>query len=161
MNTKTKISLIAGASIIALTAIVYFVNTHTFSFRSPINFHVPLSIAKRVYAEAETKIVEVSKPDGLPFNDNERYLCKVFGDQCKQALMIQHLENGNEACDRMHVNTNGTVDFGFMQINSVHLNDKIKLADLIDCHANVDIAYSLYKAQGWKIWVTAKQLGIK
>ena len=62
--------------------------------------------------------------------------------------MIQHLENGTEQCDRFHVNTNGTIDVGLMQINSVHLKNGVSLSDLVDCHKNVDIAYALYKKQG-------------
>lgn len=47
-----------------------------------------------------------------------------------------------------------TVDYGLFQINSVH---KYPLADLIDCHKNIQIAKTIFAQQrNWSAWSTFK-----
>jgi hypothetical protein len=49
-------------------------------------------------------------------------------------------------------NTNGSGDYGLFQINSIHVaryGDKF----MHDWKANIDVAYDLYKHQGWSPWV--------
>lgn len=84
----------------------------------------------------------------------EQKICHVFGKKdCALALAVSHAENGTRACDRMNVNTNKTIDVGIFQINSVHMKKGYTLADLIDCDKNIEIAYEIYKAQGFNPWV--------
>lgn len=55
-------------------------------------------------------------------------------------------------------NTNGSEDFGVFQINSVHtkrFGEEFKT----DYKANIQVAYALYKRQGFGPWVAAKNLG--
>jgi len=144
---------------IAFYQINQFFQKHEFVFETPVIVQTPVYLIDR--AQAQTIVINQIKPDNLPLNDNEKYLCQVFGQQCKNALMIQHLENGTEQCDRFHINTNNTIDVGFMQINSVHLKQGFSLTDLADCRKNIDIAYQIYKSSGWSAWTTAKQLRIK
>lgn len=158
--TKTKIYSLIFSTIAVVTATGWFFNHYQIKTQAPVEFHKPLWIVPRVLAVYTTTVVQA---DQLPLNENEKYLCIKFGGQCRTALQIQHLENGNEACDRMNVNDNHTVDFGFMQINTVHLNKGVKVADLIDCKKNIDIAYTLYSqaekahpGHGWDIWSTYK-----
>ena len=42
------------------------------------------------------------------------------------------------------------------QINTAHLKKGYTLNQLADCHTNIDIAYDIYKAQGWSPWVAYK-----
>ena len=155
MQPKTKILVLSLSLIFLLSICGWFFGRYELRFRSPITIaiHAPMTLVRRVLAY---NITVVKAPDPLPLNDNEKYLCIKFGSQCRTALEIQHLENGTEQCDRMNVNDNHTVDFGFMQINSVHLNSTVKVADLIDCKKNIDIAYALYQKQGWGIWSSYK-----
>lgn len=67
------------------------------------------------------------------------------------ALAISYAEDGNRACDRINVNSNKTIDVGLFQLNSVH---GYPITSMIDCRTNVDLAYSLFKTQGWNPWVT-------
>lgn len=155
---KNKQYLIGGlvATVAFLAAGItagLYINSHNFNWRKPVAFIKPLVVSKKQLVINETKII---LPDSIPLNENEKYLCTKFGDQCKIALQIQHLENGNEKCDRFHVNDNGTIDVGFMQINSIHLKKGYTLADLIDCKKNIDIAYEIYKGSGWGAWTTYK-----
>jgi hypothetical protein len=134
-----------------------FFEKKTFVFKEPvvIKLNNPISIADRV-REVTVQIIE---NDGLPLTENERYLCKKFGDQCKTALEVQRRENPTGKCDAFYVNKNGgTIDIGFLQINSIHLTKDITLAQLVDCKSNIDIAYEIYKRDGWTAWVAYNKM---
>lgn len=101
---------------------------------------------------------ETINPDKL---NTEDYICYKFGPACKMALAISQAENGTRQCDRFGVNTNKTLDVGVFQINTVHLKKGYTLNQLADCHTNIDIAYDIYKAQGWKPWVAYQNQSYK
>lgn len=145
--------MIAVVVLSAGVSVGLYVNSHNFNWQAPAVFRKPLSITKKLLVK---NVTIVQQADSIPLNENEKYLCIKFGDQCKTALQIQHLENGTEQCDRFHVNSNGTVDFGFMQVNTVHLKKGYTIAQLIDCKSNIDIAYEIYKGSGWGAWSTYK-----
>lgn len=62
---------------------------------------------------------------------------------------------GNPNANNAGTNTDGTTDRGLMQVNSIHA-DMVggELEKLYDPKTNLDVAYSLYKASGWKPWST-------
>ena len=71
------------------------------------------------------------------------------------ALAIQRAENPKGACEIYHYNTDGTLDWGYFQINTVHLQRPgLNLRDLLDCKANIDFAYVLYQERGFTPWST-------
>jgi len=72
------------------------------------------------------------------------------------ALAVSQAENGTRQCDRLNVNNNKTVDVGIFQLNSIHFKKGYTLTDFIDCKKNVEIAYEIYKKQGWTPWVAYK-----
>jgi hypothetical protein len=85
----------------------------------------------------------------------QRYACEKFGPACRVALAIQFAENPQGACEIYHYNSNGTLDWGFFQINTVHLTRPgLNLRDLLDCKANIDFAYQLFREQGFAPWMT-------
>lgn len=84
----------------------------------------------------------------------EEYVCTKDWD-CKTAIAIAKAESGMR-CDAQNVNTNGSVDLGYFQVNSVHLKKGWKAIDLLDCRKNVDYAYELYEAQGFSPWTAYK-----
>ena len=60
-----------------------------------------------------------------------------------RSLAVQRAENPRGACEIFHYNTDGTLDWGYFQINTVHLKRAgVNLRDLLDCKANIDFAYS-------------------
>src|SRR5438445_808046 len=67
-------------------------------------------------------------------------------------------ENPLGKCEIYHYNTNGTLDWGYFQINTVHLERPgLNLRDLLDCKANIDFAYQLYlESGGFSPWSTFK-----
>jgi hypothetical protein len=59
-------------------------------------------------------------------------------------------------CEIYHYNADGTLDWGYFQINTVHLTRPgLNLRDLLDCKANIDFAYQLYREKGgFTAWST-------
>ena len=55
-----------------------------------------------------------------------------------------------------HYNSDGTLDWGYFQINTVHLERPgLNLRDLLDCKANINFAYQLYQEKhGFNPWST-------
>ena len=59
------------------------------------------------------------------------------------------------ACEIYHYNSDGTLDWGYFQINTVHLTRPgLNLRDLLDCRANIDLAYQFYQERGFQPWST-------
>lgn len=90
------------------------------------------------------------------FTPYQQYACEKFGPACPVALAIQFAENAAGACEVYHYNaSDGTLDWGFFQINTVHLTRKgLNLRDLLDCKANIDFAYQLFLEEGFEPWTT-------
>jgi hypothetical protein len=88
----------------------------------------------------------------------QQYTCEKFGSACRLALAIQRAENPKGRCEIYHYNTDGTLDWGYFQINTVHLKRPgVNLRDLLDCKANIDFAYRLYQeSQGFSPWAAYK-----
>lgn len=146
--------VIVASSFYGMYKVNQFFEGHKLVFQSPVRVGIysPVYIAKREKPEAVTLIEQVKA--NSPLNELQQYICDKFGPDCKTALAVQKAENGSGQCDRFNINTNGTVDFGVFQINTVHLKKGYKLADLIDCKKNVDIAFEIYSQQkGFQAWV--------
>ena len=92
---------------------------------------------------------------GSPMTYYQQYTCEKFGPACRIALAIQAAENVTGDCQAYHSNSDGTLDWGYFQINSVHLKRRgVNLRDLLDCKANIDFAYKLYTEEGFQPWST-------
>jgi hypothetical protein len=139
----------AGVAVIVLHA------EYTFSLQSPIRirFQWPLVIAPRESADA----VGAAQADqfGRRLTAYQQYACNKFGPACRIALAVQRAENPRGACEIYHYNSDGTLDWGYFQINTVHLKRAgVNLRDLLDCKANIDFAYQLYTERGFEPWTT-------
>jgi hypothetical protein len=85
----------------------------------------------------------------------QQYACNQFGAACRTALAVQRAENPRGDCEVYHYNSDGTLDWGYFQINTVHLKRPgLNLRDLLDCKANIDFAYQLYRERGFEPWST-------
>jgi hypothetical protein len=134
----------------------WFHDNYTFSVQSPVRLHFqsPVVITKRVSdgyaAEAQ------ADQSGKHLTAWQQYACQKFGSDCRLALAIQRAENPAGKCEIYHYNTDGTLDWGYFQINTVHLKRAgVNLRDLLDCKANIDFAYQLYReSHGFTPWTT-------
>jgi hypothetical protein len=85
----------------------------------------------------------------------QQYACNKFGSACRVALAVQRAENPRGECEVYHYNSDGTLDWGYFQINTVHLKRSgVNLRGLLDCKANIDFAYRLYTERGFEPWTT-------
>jgi hypothetical protein len=131
-----------------------FNSFYTVSLQSPIRIHFqsPLVIAPRTEAEAGAARVDQG---GRALTAWQQYACNKFGSSCRIALAVQRAENPKGACEIYHYNSDGTLDWGYFQINTVHLQRPgLNLRDLLDCKANIDFAYQLYTERGFQPWST-------
>jgi hypothetical protein len=141
----------------ALTAMGWwFIDRYTVSFQSPVavKLQSPVVITERIHSEDEAEAR--ADQHGRRLTAWQEYACKKFGPDCRLALAIQRAENPQGKCEVYHYNSNGTLDWGYFQINTVHLERPgLNLRDLLDCKANIDFAYQLYSEKhGFTPWST-------
>ena len=128
---------------------------YTFTLQSPIRvrFQWPLVIAPRISTEQAG--AAQADQSGRRLTAYQQYACNKFGPACRIALAVQRAENPRGACEIYHYNSDGTLDWGYFQINTVHLKRAgLNLRDLLDCKANIDFAYQLYTERGFVPWTT-------
>lgn len=136
-----------------------FFDGHYFQFNRVVELTLnkPIEIKRR---EVISPIVEYVRlldyPDDID-TDLERYICEKFGQyECKTALAVAKSESKLQE-GAFHVNSNGTVDIGIFQINSIHFGRSgCSLKEIASAQGNVDCAYSLWSEQGWHPWVVFK-----
>jgi hypothetical protein len=148
-------SAIFGATLLALL-LWWFTNHYTVNLQSPLRVHLqwPLVIAERL--TTEDAVEARGDQQGHRLTAWQQYACRKFGADCRVALAIQRAENPQGKCEIYHYNTDGTLDWGYFQINTVHLKRPgLNLRDLLDCRANIDFAYQLYQERhGFTPWST-------
>jgi hypothetical protein len=134
---------------------LWFHEHYTVSLQSPVRLHFqwPVVVAERVIS-GDASEAQYDQ-DGRRLSAWQQYACRKFGADCRVALAIQRAENPQGKCEIYHYNTNGTLDWGYFQINTVHLQRPgLNLRDLLDCKANIDFAYQLYRERGFQPWST-------
>lgn len=149
----SALPFVSGAVALVLgLALVYsisrFHEDYVLSFRSPVQVRLqsPLIIAQREKTPAAARAQSDQEKSLTPY---QQYACAKFGPACRVALAVQRAENPQGKCEVYHYNADGTLDWGYFQINTVHLKRRgVNLRDLLDCKANVDFAYRLYVEQG-------------
>jgi hypothetical protein len=128
----------------------YQLHSHyTVSLQWPVRVHFqsPVVIAHRI--RTSNAAGAQMDQNGRPLTAYQQYVCEKFGPDCRLALAIQRAENPQGRCEIYHYNSNGTLDWGYFQINTVHLHRPgLNLRDLLDCRANIDFAYQLYLEKG-------------
>ena len=143
---------------VAAAAGWWFHQYYAVSLQSPVRLHFqwPVVIAERVSSEGAGEAQR--DQNGRRLSAWQQYACQKFGTDCRVALAIQRAENPNGKCEIYHYNTDGTLDWGYFQINTVHLERPgLNLRDLLDCKANIDFAYQLYREKGgFSAWSTYK-----
>jgi hypothetical protein len=128
---------------------------YTLSLQSPLQVRLqwPLVVAPRT--SGNDTLQAQADQFGHRLTAYQQYACNKFGPACRVALAIQRAENPRGACEIYHYNSDGTLDWGYFQINTVHLTRVgLNLRDLLDCRANIDFAYQLYLERGFQPWST-------
>jgi hypothetical protein len=140
--------LFAAVLILALAG-WWFHQRYTISLQSPVRLHFqwPVVVAERMTSGGAAEAQ--ADQHGRRLSAWQQYACRKFGPDCRLALAIQRAENPQGKCEIYHYNADGTLDWGYFQINTVHLQRPgLNLRDLLDCKANIDFAYQLYREKG-------------
>lgn len=106
-----------------------------------------------LFAEAPKTAQALTSPSVVdhPLSEHDQivaYIKQVFGDQASNAFKILSCENPHLNPDATGHNTNGTIDSGIFQLNSIWANPVL----LINWKTNIDLAYQIYKRGGWNEW---------
>jgi hypothetical protein len=144
-----------AVAVIASVAAGLALQSYTINLQWPlrVRFQSPLLITPRSPGDEAARVR--SDQQGRRLTVYQQYACRKFGSACRVALAIQRAENPRGACEIYHYNSNGTLDWGYFQINTVHLERPgLNLRDLLDCEANIDFAYQLYQERGFAPWST-------
>jgi hypothetical protein len=142
-------------ALIASFAVGWVLDRYTFTLQSPVRVRLqwPLAISAKSPGDEEAALR--ADQGGHRLTAYQEYACRKFGSACRVALAIQRAENPKGACEIYHYNSDGTLDWGYFQINTVHLRRPgLNLRDLLDCRANIDFAYVLYQERGFQPWST-------
>jgi hypothetical protein len=127
---------------------------YTVSFRSPLRIRLQWPVVIAARTSMDTNGAEADQPE-RPLTAYQQYACNKFGSACRIALAVQRAENPRGECEIYHYNSDGTLDWGYFQINTVHLKRAgVNLGGLLDCKANIDFAYQLYTERGFEPWTT-------
>ena len=88
------------------------------------------------------------KPERQHISDQniEQEICDVFGPDCRVAIAIAKAESGLN-CNAV----SPTNDHGVFQLNAVHM-PKFNGKSPYDCKANIEVAYRIFKEQGFGPW---------
>ena len=116
-----------------------------------VTFKWPLTIQKREPQIIE-KIIE-PYPEDLIDTPVKKYICDTFGVyDCKIALGIVASES-NFNTEAWNINSNGTIDIGIWQINSVHFSKEgCSIRDALDPIRATDCAHRIFEESGWQSW---------
>jgi hypothetical protein len=145
----SKSALIFAGLVLAGILFGWFHSRYTVSLQTPVlvRLQSPLVIAERITSDGAERARE--DQSGHRLSAWQEYACRKFGNDCRVALAIQRAENPRGKCEIYHYNSDGTLDWGYFQINTVHLKRPgLNLRDLLDCKANIDFAYQLYRERG-------------
>ena len=87
------------------------------------------------------------------------YIVEKFQDDSADAItIVRKCENSTFDQTRTNHNSNGSIDYGIFQINSVHTT-RFGDAFKTDWKANVDAAYQIFSERGWEAWSCADVIG--
>ena len=153
--TAVAVFIFAGVYSLLITVNNWF-NANRFLFQAPIEItlHKPLQIVKRELLRPQIIEVVNELPELKDLTPVEVKICNKWGSyECKIAVSVARAESGMRH-DAIGVNTNGSVDIGLFQINSIHYKkDECSLDKIVTVDGNIDCAYSIWEASGWSPWV--------
>lgn len=164
MNTKYKLNfgrkekllaligffiIIAGLIFMILKGVDAWFETHDLHFNQVIKLELkrPIEVRDKEVASVEIiRILEsVPAPEDLE-TDPEKYIYRVFGiEHYRMAIAVSECEGLNHPPDGFNTNTNGSIDVGYMRINSVHFKTEgCSLQEVVFPEGNIDCGYKVW-----------------
>ena len=141
------------ASIMLLATFIWSLSLRPPKFISPLGSGIPMAYASVL----DSSITTASVPEATPSMQElvEAEIKDVFGEKAEEALKVARCESklGLYKCND-GLNSNGSVDCGIFQVNSIH---GVSRKWLNNYKINILIAKQLYDEQGgWGAWYSSK-----
>jgi len=138
---KIKLSILIGSILLVVLSVSY------------IGVITPIQAQTLEYLDIPINHIEIAPEPVLSL---EEHICKASnGQYCELLVNLAKCESTLNP-DALHVNTNGTVDIGIFQINSVHQD--ISNAEKFDVYAATRWAVEKIKAGELHIWVCSLKI---
>jgi hypothetical protein len=105
---------------LALGGVLWWFNSRSaVNSQSPFRIHVqwPVVVSERITSTGAEEARSDQQRHRL--TAWQQYACRKFGADCRVALAIQRAENSQGKCEIYHYNSDGTLDWGYFQINTV------------------------------------------
>lgn len=148
-------AVVALMAVFASAAAGIFLDRYTVTVQWPVRIHFQWPLVISALSPGDEEAALRADQYGRRLTAYQEYTCRKFGAACRVALANQRTENPRGACEIYHYNSDGTLDWGYFQINTVHLQRPgLNLRDLLDCKANIDFAFVLYRERGFAPWTT-------
>jgi lipocalin len=138
------------------TEVIEFLDQYRFKYdlvsqtncKYTVNIHYPMNSLRSSYL-SECQVSSYLQKSGFP------------GYTIPTMVCVSKYESSYN-CDATNKNTDGTTDYGLMQINSYYwcsgdvsskYNEcKVACSSLFDCQHNTNCAYTVWKQQGYTAW---------
>jgi lipocalin len=162
-NNEYQYSIITTPSGISLWVLVRDIDTYLDNYDDEV---------KQFLADYNYKYVTI-KQDGCNYkhiSSNYKTECQVanylknagFSQSSVPTMVCISKYESSFNCDAKNINTDGSTDYGLMQINSYYwcsgdplskYNEcKITCSSLFDCQNNANCAYTVWRQQGYNAW---------
>lgn len=141
--------LIIGLTFGILKAISSWFDGHEIKFNQVFNLQVqsPITIKERDIKTKEivTILEKIPAPEDLT-SDPEKLIYKYFGiEHYRMAIAVSRCEGLNHPADGFNVNTNGSIDVGYMRVNSVHFKTPgCSLLEVATPEGNISCGYKIW-----------------
>jgi len=153
-RVKTVAWILIGMLIIGLTfgtlkAISTWFDKHEIRFNKVVQVQTqwPITIAEREVKTKEiiTILEKIPAPEDLT-SEPEKLIYKYFGiEQYRMAIAVSRCEGLNHPADGFNVNTNGSIDVGYMRVNSVHFKTPgCSLLEVATPDGNISCGYKIW-----------------
>jgi hypothetical protein len=152
-----------------LFTVILFLHTFTITIQIPIVLHDRTIKAPQINVASQSarfNLVQEAYAESPKTQDQKiaDYIKSKDWDY-DTAIRVAKSENaylsrGHFDCEVTHKNNNGSIDYGLLQINSIHrvsveayFNEPFETA-MSDCFKNIDEAYRIWQDSGWNPWVS-------
>lgn len=163
-----KLMIVSAGLILFVLYLAYLVGNapKVLKFQNPIILRSPIILEKRpdpiqilglntAQAQEITQALIWSDRGVVKskLTDTEKYICELFGKECKTAIAIAKAESKMNCLEIGDRNLE-PMSYGLFQIRS--FNGRPVNKDLLDCKTNIDTAFKIYQEQGFGPWSTYK-----
>lgn len=170
LSIRIIIALFILTGVLALvSSFINFIASNNITVQKPYVLLIE-GYSRPIFVVEPKKELEVLSPvvktameaEATPKDDIEALIYEIFGaEDYKIARAIAIHENayiarGNkwDAQAFNARNSDGSLDVGIFQINSVHFSKpNCHFIDMLDARKNIECAKSIYDVQGWSPWV--------